>query len=293
MLTIVAADDCSTIVAVDPATRALVSWNTRAPSDTLELVVTRLDGHRSHALPYVTFERPRRASLNTFDAVARLETDIVGADVPIATIAVHTHHPLDRIAVSTPVHAPPGGGATVVRRPCELNVPARSQYDPRHPDERGWCAPASIAMLLAANGTERTVDEVAAGVYDATYKGTGNWTFCVAYAGALGLLGAAMYLRDLAQVEAFLAARMPLAVSIAWAADALPGAPLEASAGHVLVVRGIDAAGDVIVNDPAQPDVRHVYPRAAFERCWLAHGGVALVIAPADRTASVIACANG
>ena len=55
MLTIVAVAGRSATVTVDPATRALVSWNTRAPSDTLELIVTRLDGHRSHALPYVTF----------------------------------------------------------------------------------------------------------------------------------------------------------------------------------------------------------------------------------------------
>ena len=56
-----------------------------------------------------------------------------------------------------------------------------------------------------------------------------------------------------------------------------------APTGTSLVVRGFDAHGDVIVNDPAQPAVRHVYPRAAFERCWLDHGGVALLVAPAER----------
>ena len=49
------------------------------------------------------------------------------------------------------------------------------------------------------------------------------------------------------------------------------------------MVRGFDRDGDVIVNDPAQPAVRHVYPRAAFARCWLDHGGVALLVAPAER----------
>jgi hypothetical protein len=99
-------------------------------------------------------------------------------------------------------------------------------------------------------------------------------------------------LRDLVNVEAFIAAGLPLAVSISWSGEALPGAPLERSDGHILVVRGFDAHGDVIVNDPAQPAVRHVYPRAAFARCWLEHGGVALLVAPPERVEDLLRCAN-
>ena len=64
------------------------------------------------------------------------------------------------------------------------------------------------------------------------------------------------------------------------------------SDGHILVVRGFDSRGDVIVNDPAQPAVRHVYPRAAFARCWLDHGGVALLVAPPERCDDLVRCAN-
>ena len=129
-------------------------------------------------------------------------------------------------------------------------------------------------------------------MFDRAYKGTGNWTFAVAYAGARGLAAAAAYLRDLVTVEAFVAAGLPLALSISWRGDDLPGAPLAQSDGHILVVRGFDAHGDVIVNDPAQPAVRHAYPRAAFARCWLDHGGVALLVAPPERSTTWCACAN-
>ncbi len=141
-------------------------------------------------------------------------------------------------------------------------------------------------------GVTASVDAVAAAIYDRAYKGTGNWAFAVAYAGAAGLAGAAAYLRDLVNVERFIAAGLPLALSMSWRAGALPGAPLERSDGHILVVRGFDTDGDVIVNDPAQPAVRHVYERAAFARAWLDHGGVALLVAPPERIDDLLRCAN-
>lgn len=292
MLTIVAATGRCTDVVIDPATSALVSWASTASEDTLEIVVTRLDGHVSQPLPYVAFERERRTSLNTFDAVARIETDVISADTDIAAISVRSRHPLARVAVSTPSHAHRNGEAPRFHVPYEMNVPERSQYLPDFPDERGWCAPAAIAMLLATSGVDRSVDEVARAIYDSAYKGTGNWAFAVAYAGSQGLLGVAAYLRDLHAIERFLAARIPIALSVAWGHGELPGAPLDASAGHLLVARGFDAHGDPIVNDPAQPLVRHVYPRAAFERCWLEHGAVALIVTPPDVLDTVVDCAN-
>ncbi len=60
----------------------------------------------------------------------------------------------------------------------------------------------------------------------------------------------------------------------------IPGAPLARSDGHLVVLRGIDPNGDALVNDPARPGVAAVYPRAAFERVWLAHGGIAFAVAP-------------
>jgi hypothetical protein len=292
VLTIIEPDGCETRLTVLPATRAILSWNARAPVDTLEVTVHTRSGRSSRALPYVAFEAAHRASLDGFDDVARISTDVVHAGDAIVALDVRSQQPLARVAASTPPDAPARDAAPAAAARRELAVPERSQYVPQAAEERGWCVPASIAMLLESWGVAATVDDVAAAVYDRAYGGTGNWAFAVAYAGTRGLAGAAAYLRDLANVECFIARGLPLAASIAWDGDALPGAPLARSAGHVLVVRGFDARGDVIVNDPAQPAVRHVYPRAAFARCWLEHGGVALLVAPPDRLDDLLACAN-
>jgi hypothetical protein len=293
MLNLVAATGTATAVRVLPADRAIVSWSTRETVDTLELIVDTVDGRRSRALPYVAFEPGRRASLNGFDDVATIETDVVRAAREIASIEVHTRTAPTHVAASTPPgNAPRTGAAPLPAALRELDVPEHSQYVTECPDERGWCAPASLAMLLGAHGIEAGVSEVAAGVFDHAYDGTGNWTFAIAYAGMCGLTGAAAYLRDLTTIEQFIAAGLPVAVSISWQAGELRGAPLDHSDGHILVVRGFDAHGNPIVNDPAQPAIRHVYDRAPFARSWLGHGGVALLVAPPARSDDLVRCAN-
>jgi hypothetical protein len=293
VLNIVAASSPVTRLAVLPAPRAIVSWNTSEPLGTLELTVHTADGRRSRPLPYVAFEEGRRASLDGFDNVAAIKTDVVETQGDIVAVDVHGNRPLVRVAASTP---PADAARSTASAPedavRELPVPERSQYVGEFPGERGWCAPASVSMLVGAWGVDANVAEVAAGVFDGAYKGTGNWAFAVAYAGVCGLAGAAAYLRDLVNLERFIAAGLPLAVSVSWNAGELPGAPLERSDGHILVVRGFDARGDVIVNDPAQPAVRHAYERSAFARCWLDHGGVALLIAPPHRIDDLLHCAN-
>lgn len=51
-----------------------------------------------------------------------------------------------------------------------------------------------------------------------------------------------------------------------------------------MVIRGFDADGNVIVNDPAaasDDEVRIVYDRAQLERLWLTHsGGTVYLIYP-------------
>ena len=293
MLNLVAANEPFTRLHVLPAPHAIVSWNTQEITATVELTVHAADGRRSRPLPYVAFEAGRRASLDGFDNVAKIETDIVRIEGEIVALDVYANRPLVRVAASTPPSDAPRTTASPASDAVrELDVPERSQYVDEFPSERGWCGPASMAMLTAKWGITAGVAEVAAGVFDGAYNGTGNWAFAVAYAGACGLAGAAAYLRDLVNLERFIAAGLPVAVSIAWDGGALPGAPLERSAGHILVVRGFDANGNVIVNDPAQSAVRHVYDRAAFASCWLQHGGVALLVAPPERIDDLLRCAN-
>ncbi len=216
--------------------------------------------------------------------------DVVHSDVALTAIGVASTVALDAAAVAVP--PPPDARAA----PCEstrvLNVPKLSQHLPAFPDERGWCSAASLAMLLRYHGGDADVATVARAVYDASYAGTGNWAFNAAYAGARGLLGVVAYLRGIDHVGAFVDAGLPVAISVAWNQGELPGAPLEHSDGHLLVVRGIEPS-HVVVNDPAHPMIVTRYPRTALDLIFREHGGVAYLVAPRERTAALVALANG
>ncbi|MEV4566740.1 C39 family peptidase [Nonomuraea sp. NPDC049419] len=211
------------------------------------------------------------------------------------------------MASALPPHPPapsaPGPGGAV-----ELDVPRHSQHAHagHHPRYDGgganWCSPASVAMVLAFWGRgpapeelawvgggdpAPAVDHAAAGTYDASYQGTGNWPFNVAYAGRYGLSGFVTRLRSAAELEPFVRAGIPVITSQSFKAHELPGSCYSTN-GHILVVTGFTAEGDVVVNDPAAPtdgEVRRVYPRAAFEHVWLrssGSGGIAYVLHPPD-----------
>ncbi len=292
MLTLVCEPEAGeeVLVRLGPTREAIVSWNTRAPGGALEVRANAHDGRTSAWLPYVAFSPERRASLAGADTFVRIDTDVVRATVDIVTLSVRSRGPLDALFVSTPDYGAP---SSIVALPAvALDVPPFSQYHSAQPLERGWCAPASLAMLLAYRSHPVGVADVAREVYDARYGGTGNWTLNAAFAGSLGFRAAVLHLRDLAHAHAFLADDIPLALSIAWTAATLPGAPLPASDGHLVVLRGIDENGDALVNDPAHPDVAAVYPRGAFERAWLDHGGVAFTAVPAPLAGTLLRLAN-
>ncbi|WP_223167673.1 C39 family peptidase [Nonomuraea sp. SYSU D8015] len=198
--------------------------------------------------------------------------------------------------------------APLAADPVELAVPRHSQHvhAGHHPRFDGggtnWCSPASVAMVLGfwgrgpgpeelewvgAGDPAPAVDHAAMGTYDASYQGTGNWPFNVAYAGRYGLSGFVTRLRSAAELERFVRAGIPVITSQSFKAHELPGSCYSTN-GHILVVIGFTAAGDVVVNDPAAPrddEVRRVYPRAAFENVWLrssGSGGIAYVLHPPE-----------
>lgn len=149
-----------------------------------------------------------------------------------------------------------------------------------------WCSPTSVSMILMRYGTDVPVPAAARGTYDQAYGGTGNWAFNTAYAAEQNpaLQAFVTRLPSLSAAERYTAAGVPLAVSLGWKRAELAGAPLPSSDGHLMVLLGFDAQGNPVLNDPAGPsdaEVRRTYPRAAFERLWLAHsGGLTYVIAP-------------
>jgi hypothetical protein len=118
--------------------------------------------------------------------------------------------------------------------------------------------------------------------YDYRYDGTGNWPFNTAVGASRVGDAFVTRLADLQQAERFLRAGIPLALSIRFSRGQLSGAPISASAGHLVVLAGLTASGNPIVMDPAASSdagVRRTYDRAQFEHAWLSgSGGMAYVV---------------
>ena len=166
-----------------------------------------------------------------------------------------------------------------------LDVPRRSQMTWQESGGRGWCSPTSVAMVLAHAGRLPPATDIAraaAEVFDPAYDGTGNWSFNTAWAAGLAGHAFVTRLRDLRDAERFVDARIPVVVSVAYPAGALKGAPTRGTDGHLLVVRGFTAEGDVVTNDPAAPterSVRRTYRRDELESAWLrGSGGTVYVV---------------
>ena len=184
-----------------------------------------------------------------------------------------------RVALSAPGET---AGRSVVFAPRELSVPLRSQM--AYPLGARICSPTSVAMLLAywqartgaahlaAFADHAAVSQlVSPRVYDPIYDGYGNWGFNTAYAAAQGLDAYVASFDSLAQLEPWIAAGVPVVISVAWKAGELTNAPISASAGHLLIVTGFDGFGRVIVADPRADGVEQVrrsYDAAQLETAW-------------------------
>jgi hypothetical protein len=200
--------------------------------------------------------------------------------------------------------------ATTMKKMIDLHVPSYSQeiHAGEYPQFDGggeaWCSPTSTSMVVAywgrgpapsdyayvyadyPNVLDPWVDYAARYTFDYHYDGAGNWPFNTAYAAHFGLEAEVTQLRSLAEAEQFVKAGIPLVASIAFQPNKLDGFLFRGTDGHLLVIGGFTAGGDVISYDPASASdatVRHVYNRAQFEKAWMsASGGIVYVIHPAS-----------
>jgi hypothetical protein len=208
--------------------------------------------------------------------------------------------------------------STTIRSQVDLGLPQYSQ-EIHHGDfpqydngGEAWCSPTSTSMVVrywgasyaptpaeyswvtAALGPTHNdpwVDYTARAVYDYHYNGAGNWPFNAAYAASRGLVGDVTALHNLREAEPFIKAGIPLVASVAWESNKLDGA-IKSTNGHLMVIGGFTATGDVIAYDPASVDdahVRHVYNREQFERAWIpASGGIVYLIRPVGYQTSAV-----
>jgi hypothetical protein len=302
------------------------SWNADTPSGSLVEVELQGKTHVGFETGWYTLARwahedgePRRTSVaGQADGLGRVDTDVFRATAGIEAyrlrLTLHPGHgaaPAVRLASALAAsgdEAWRSASEPELTEGIELVVPAFAQmiHAGEYPelDNGGdsWCSPTSTAMILAYWGTGPTaddyawvdpafpdpwVDHAARHTYDEAYGGCGNWPFNTAYAAVFGLDAFVTRLRSLREAELFLRAGIPLAASIASRPGELEGYPqAHGTAGHLVVILGVTAEGDPIVNDPAAASndgVRKVYGRAQFERAWLGgSGGVVYVIRPED-----------
>ena len=168
-----------------------------------------------------------------------------------------------------------------------IPTPEHSQHG--YPNEKGWCSPTSLSMVLSRwaeilNRPEMnlTVPQVAAKVYDDDFGGTGNWPFNTAFAGSFsGMRSYVTRLDDISEVEDWIAAGIPVILSTRW--DWLqPGRPVDAD-GHLVVCIGFTKDGDAVINDPATrldrgEKVQLIYRRKNVIHAWTkSHNAVYLV----------------
>jgi len=166
----------------------------------------------------------------------------------------------------------------------EITVPERSQAD--YPEGvQIWCSPTSLTMVLGFWATKLgrpelnyDVPEVARGVHDPNWPGTGNWAFNTAFAGAhAGMRAYVARLGNVMQIEEWIQAGLPVIASVT--TGYLHGKE-EKGTGHLIVVIGFTDKGDVVANDPGRKAVRQIYSRENFGKAWAESGRTVYLIYP-------------
>lgn len=170
-------------------------------------------------------------------------------------------------------------------------IPTTERSQNSYPQERGWCSPTSLSMVLSRWGEllhrpdlEADVPEVASKVYDDIFGGTGNWPFNTAYAGSFpGMRGYVARFSDISELEDWIAAGIPVVISAPWHL-LMPGRH-DTGSGHLTVCIGFTKDGDVVINDPATnlkkgQKVRHIYKRQNVIKAWKESNNTVYLIYP-------------
>jgi hypothetical protein len=278
-------------------TELLPSWNVSAPPDTGLRMDVRVRGARSQRWsPWLYLGSWGRMSNGTERRVTCsqgvVNIDYLALDAPADAYQVRVRFEsfsfdpqvvptLRRLAVAySGVTGATRNSQTIDGWVRDLAVPFRTQKDAPKPLAGEICSPTSVSMVLAYWGVDKPVVENALAVYDAENEIFGNWGRAVARAGELGMDGWLTRFRNWDRVKAEIAAGQPVIASIRFKAGTFPSAVLPSTGGHLIVIRGFNAAGDVIVNDPASKERGNgaVYRADELARAWFDHGGVGYVI---------------
>jgi hypothetical protein len=165
-----------------------------------------------------------------------------------------------------------------------LDVPFFTQADAPPALKPQICSPTSVTMVLNYRGDDSAMVENALAIYDPDYGIFGNWGRAVAYAGQRGFDAYLDRVRTWDQVKAYIAQGQPIIASIRFESGTFPSNVMDATDGHLVVIRGLTPDGDAVMNDSASKDRGEgiVYRSEELARAWLRHGGVAYIIRPME-----------
>lgn len=165
--------------------------------------------------------------------------------------------------------------------PIDLPVPFRAQGWEVESIRHSVCSPTSVSMVLAWAGTDRKTEENCMAIWDDDYALFGNWNRAVQLAGSLGHEAYLERYASMDQARATLSSGQPIIASIRFKPGEFPSNIQSSTAGHLIVLRGVDANGDIICNDPASRDKGNgvVYKANELAVAWLKNtGGVGYII---------------
>ena len=280
----------------------ILSWNCRVEDDGIVYITISLspDSSSWYDFNYQTWGDIDRNKLevpwleSSIKGIGYLDEDIIRLKKPMKyyRFAIHTFAGkggwllFDRATVC---YSKTNGSLRDLKRfapveyeitPVNLAVPYKSQ---------GWlpdsisgktCSPTSVGMVLNYYNLDYSTIEVAGAVYDKYNYIYGNWPYNAQAAYILGMnrawIGRHNSFNELAGE---LADGKPVVISIAIDDNQkLTGAPYKTTEGHLIVVRGFDQNGNVLINDPAADDIEQgmvTYDINELTDVWVGHDGIA------------------
>lgn len=291
------------VEADQPFTEALISINVGVPDGaraSAELRVRDAEGAWSPWL-FVMDWAGHGAAIDdgvkiTKSSLGRIDVDYFKSAEPMAAAQVRIAAEGGTVTVAdvSLTFTSVGAAAGVTHRQVdaiELTVPFRSQRAEDPTIAGRICSPTSVAMVLEYHGITVPTQHAADTIYDPRHDLFGNWPRAVQGAYSMGGPGYLTRFDDWHAVRETLAAGSPIIASIRVRAGQLDAAPYDSTAGHLIVITGLDGEGNAIVNDCAASNAdsgkRLLYPMADMETVWFAgSNGTSYVLLPPGASAA-------
>ncbi len=145
------------------------------------------------------------------------------------------------------------------------------------------CCPTSVSIVKEYFGDSCPTTDVAARAFDRRAGIYGCWPRAAQVLSESGLDTWVERFRSLDEAEPYFRLGLPIIVSLQIRKGDLEEAPNYDTGGHIIVLRGIDADGRILVSDPGRSKRENgfrAYKREGIQRVWINRGGVGIIGAP-------------